>query len=106
MARIYADENFDYSIMERLRALGHDVLMVREAGERGGDGTRVLARATAEEAEPIPARFEARQDSNRHRDSSRRVFTRSPIADSADRLVMLEKARAGLLVAALLVSCF
>jgi hypothetical protein len=48
MARFYADENFHYGVVERLRALGHEVLTVQEAGECGGDDPRVLARATAE----------------------------------------------------------
>jgi hypothetical protein len=47
MVRFYADENFGYRVVERLRALGHDVLTVQEAGERGGDDARVLAYATA-----------------------------------------------------------
>jgi predicted nuclease of predicted toxin-antitoxin system len=47
MARFYADENFSYPVVERLRALGHDVLTVQEAGERGGDDARVLAYATS-----------------------------------------------------------
>jgi predicted nuclease of predicted toxin-antitoxin system len=42
MAQFYADENFDYLVVERLRTLGHDVLTVQEAGERGGDDDRVL----------------------------------------------------------------
>ena len=48
MARFYADENFDYLVVERLRALGHDVLTVQEAGEQGRDDARVLEQATAE----------------------------------------------------------
>src|SRR5262245_223696 len=48
MALFYADENFDYPVVERLRALGHDVLTVQEAGEQGGDDARVLGRATSE----------------------------------------------------------
>ena len=48
MARFYADENFDYQVVERLRAVGHDVLTVQEAGEQGGDDARVLARATSD----------------------------------------------------------
>lgn len=48
MALFYADENFDYGIVERLRILGHDVLTVQEAGEQGRDDARVLERATAE----------------------------------------------------------
>lgn len=50
MALFYADENFDYGIVQHLRADGHDVLTVQEAGERerGRDNTRVLERATLE----------------------------------------------------------
>ena len=48
MALFYADENFDYGVVERLRALGHDVLTVQEAGECGRDDARVLERATAD----------------------------------------------------------
>src|SRR5437016_4943183 len=48
MALFYADENFDYGVVERLRILGHDVLTVQEAGEQGHDDARVLERATAE----------------------------------------------------------
>lgn len=47
MALFYADENFSYRVVECLRALGHDVETVQEAGERGGDDPRVLAYATA-----------------------------------------------------------
>jgi len=35
MALFYADENFDYPVVERLRVLGHDVLTVQAAGEQG-----------------------------------------------------------------------
>src|SRR5437763_5466480 len=48
MALFYADENFDYGVVERLRAAGHDVLTVQEAGEQGRDDTRVLERATSD----------------------------------------------------------
>jgi predicted nuclease of predicted toxin-antitoxin system len=48
MAHFYADENFDYGVVERLRALGNDVLTVQEAGEQAGDDARVLARATSD----------------------------------------------------------
>jgi predicted nuclease of predicted toxin-antitoxin system len=48
MAVFYADENFDYGVVERLRAMGHDVLTVQEAGEQGRDDARVLERATAD----------------------------------------------------------
>ncbi len=47
MADFYADENFDYPVVERLRLLGHKVLTVQEAGEQGGDDPQVLATATA-----------------------------------------------------------
>jgi hypothetical protein len=33
LARLYADENFPQPAVERLRALGHDVLTVQEAGK-------------------------------------------------------------------------
>ena len=35
MAKLYSDENFRYAVVERLRALGHDVLTVQEAYQRG-----------------------------------------------------------------------
>lgn len=50
MARLYADENFDYPVVEELRRLGHDVLTAQEAGQaqqRVPDAT-VLAFATAQ----------------------------------------------------------
>jgi hypothetical protein len=47
VAQFYADENVDYSGVERLRALGHDVVTVQEAGEQGGDDAHVLVTATA-----------------------------------------------------------
>jgi hypothetical protein len=47
MANFYADENFKYAAVERLRVLGHDVLTVQEAGQRGGPDPIVLAFATA-----------------------------------------------------------
>ena len=48
MARLYANENFPRQVVEILRALGHDVLTVQEAGNAGeaiGD-EKVLAFAT------------------------------------------------------------
>ncbi|MBE9211971.1 DUF5615 family PIN-like protein [Plectonema cf. radiosum LEGE 06105] len=33
MARLYADEQFPYEVVEHLRNLGHDVLTVQEAGK-------------------------------------------------------------------------
>ena len=33
MARLYADEQYPYPVVEYLRALGHDVLTVQEAGK-------------------------------------------------------------------------
>ena len=35
MARLYANENTSYRIVEALRALGHDVPITREAGKAG-----------------------------------------------------------------------
>jgi hypothetical protein len=34
MARLYADEQYPYPVVEFLRALGHDVLTVQEAGRQ------------------------------------------------------------------------
>ncbi len=47
MARLYADEDFHYGLVERLRLSGHDVVTVQEAGRRGGNDAQVLAAATA-----------------------------------------------------------
>ena len=46
MVLFYADENFSYPVVEALRLLGHDVLTVQEARERGGADAQVLAFAT------------------------------------------------------------
>jgi hypothetical protein len=32
MARLYADEDFDFSVVVELRRLGHDVLTIQEDG--------------------------------------------------------------------------
>ena len=49
MARLYADEDFDYRVVEQLRLLGHDVLTVQEAGRSGSDDPQVLADATTDQ---------------------------------------------------------
>jgi predicted nuclease of predicted toxin-antitoxin system len=67
MAQLYADENFDYPVVERLRVLGHDVLTVQEAGKQGGDDDHVLATATA--AGRIVLTFDCRDFSRLHRKS-------------------------------------
>ena len=49
MAKLYADEDFSYPVVEELRRLGHDVLTMQEAG-LGGKGVAdadVLAYAVA-----------------------------------------------------------
>jgi predicted nuclease of predicted toxin-antitoxin system len=33
MAKLYADENFSYPVVQELRQLGHDVLTAQEAGQ-------------------------------------------------------------------------
>src|SRR5687767_10146165 len=48
MALLYADEDFDYCVVERLRQLGHDVVTVQEAQRRGGSDSQVLVDATAD----------------------------------------------------------
>ena len=35
MARLYANENFPFQVVNTLRDLGHDVLTVQEAGNAG-----------------------------------------------------------------------
>jgi predicted nuclease of predicted toxin-antitoxin system len=35
MARLYADENYDYRVVEELRKLGHDAMTANEAGQAG-----------------------------------------------------------------------
>ena len=35
MARLYADENFPFPVVEELRQLGHDVLTLQETGYAG-----------------------------------------------------------------------
>jgi hypothetical protein len=49
MARLYADEDFDYGVVEELRRRGHDVLTVFEDGQanQGVLDEVVLATATA-----------------------------------------------------------
>jgi hypothetical protein len=49
MARLYADEDFDYPVVEELRCIGHDVLTVQEAGRRGDPDAAVLAFAISQQ---------------------------------------------------------
>ena len=50
MARLYSNENFPLPVVVRLRALGHDVLTIQEAGksDQALPDTEVLAFATRE----------------------------------------------------------
>ncbi|MBD2180181.1 DUF5615 family PIN-like protein [Planktothrix sp. FACHB-1375] len=50
MARLYADEQYSYPVVEFLRALGQDVLTVQEAGKanQGIPDADVLVFATTE----------------------------------------------------------
>ena len=49
MATLYADEDFSYPAVQRLRQLGHDILTAQEAGQgsQGITDEAVLAFATA-----------------------------------------------------------
>lgn len=49
MARLYADEDFSYPVIQRLRQLGHDILTADEAGQASQSiqDASVLAFATA-----------------------------------------------------------
>jgi hypothetical protein len=60
MARLYADEDFSYPVIQRLRQLGHDILIAREAGQtnQGIEDAAVLASATA--AGRVPLTFNRR----------------------------------------------
>ena len=51
MARLYADEQYPFPVVEFLRAFGHDVLIVQEAGNAGLKipDAEVLAFATTNE---------------------------------------------------------
>jgi len=84
MARFYADENFDYRVTLRLRALAHDVLTVQEAGERGWDDARVLAYATA--AGRAVLTFDRRDFERLHRRSTAHAGIVSCTRDDADAL--------------------
>jgi predicted nuclease of predicted toxin-antitoxin system len=50
MARLYADEQYPYPVVEYLRILGHDILTVQEAGQANQkiSDPDVLAFATAD----------------------------------------------------------
>jgi hypothetical protein len=50
MARLYSNENFPLPVVEKLRALGHDVLTIQEAGkaDQALPDTEVLAFAARE----------------------------------------------------------
>jgi hypothetical protein len=47
MSRLFADEDFDHRVVLRLRALGHDVVTVMDAGRRGLGDAEQLAFALA-----------------------------------------------------------
>jgi hypothetical protein len=50
MARLYADENYDYRVVEELRKLGHDMLTANDAGQarQGLSDAQVLAFAISQ----------------------------------------------------------
>src|SRR5690349_15580965 len=45
MAFLYADEDFDRRVVDRLQALGHDVLTVQDDGRRAAADETILGRA-------------------------------------------------------------
>lgn len=51
MARLYANENFPFPVVEALRRLGHDVLTIQETGRANQElpDPEVLAFATTEQ---------------------------------------------------------
>lgn len=50
MARLYADEDFSYPVVQRLRQLGHDIVTAHEAGQANQriEDNAVLAFASEE----------------------------------------------------------
>ncbi len=42
---LYADEDFDFPVVETLRSLGHDVLTAQDDGQAGQPDSAILARA-------------------------------------------------------------
>jgi hypothetical protein len=45
--QLYADEDFDFGVVQELRRLGHDVLTAQEDGSRATPDADILARAHA-----------------------------------------------------------
>lgn len=43
--QLYADENFDFPVVEELRRVGHDVLTAQEDGQAAQPDSIILARA-------------------------------------------------------------
>jgi hypothetical protein len=70
MARLYANEDFSYPVIQRLRQLGHDTLMAHEAGQasQGIEDAAVLAFATA--AGRVVLTFNRRRFIRRHAEVS------------------------------------
>lgn len=67
MARIYANENFDFKVVEILRSLNHDVLTTKDAGKanQGIPDDEVLEFATSEKR--IVVTFNYQDFKNLHR---------------------------------------
>jgi hypothetical protein len=55
MASLFADENFSLAVVERLRALGHNVMTVQEAGLQGQTDLDVLSQAVAVASQSSPS---------------------------------------------------
>lgn len=84
MAFLYADENFDYPVVERLRVFGHDVLTVQDAGRRGSSNLQVLTDATI--AGRVVLTLNHRHFVRLHRQSSAHQGIISCTNDSPDSL--------------------
>ena len=67
MARLYADEDFHFGVVERLRQLGHDVVTVQGAGRSGRKDPQVLADATTDNRAVLT--FNRRDFARLHRQS-------------------------------------
>lgn len=70
MARLYADEDFSYPVVTRLRQLGHDILTAQEAGQANQRVADHVVLAYASEQGRAVLSFNRRDFIRLHRDVS------------------------------------
>src|ERR671924_1198263 len=91
MALLYADEDFSYPVVQRLRQLGHDILTAHEAGQAGQSITDAAVLAFAPAAGRAVVTFNRRHFIRLHTEVSSHagivVCTRDDdVAALADRI--------------------